>query len=67
MQDNAWDGAMYIMGDNSTLEITPPIRSVNVAVKNKEIDDLTDKLRFFDSDNWSDANNATSPSHGSLP
>lgn len=60
VQDNAWDGAMYIMGDNSTLEITPPIRSVNVAVKNKEIDDLTDRLGFFDSDNWSDANGALS-------
>ncbi len=60
VQDSAWDGAMYIMGDNSTLEITPPIRSVNVAVTNKEVDDLTDRLGFFNSDNWTDTNKALS-------
>lgn len=34
-----WDGGFDIMGE-STMDITPPLRKVSIAVKNKGLDNL---------------------------
>ena len=48
-----WDGGFDIMGE-STMDITPPLRKVSFAVKNKGLDNLISVLGFYDLKKWKD-------------
>ncbi len=51
--DGMWDGDLHVLGE-STLDIVPALRKVEVTVKNKALNNLVDHLGFYDKDAWTD-------------
>ncbi len=52
-EDAMWNGSLHVLGE-STLDIVPALRKVEVTVKNKALDNLIDRLGFYDSQAWQD-------------
>lgn len=52
-EDGMWLGDLHVMGE-STLDIVPALRKVEVAVKNKALGNLIDRLGFYDPQAWGD-------------
>lgn len=51
--DGMWTGHLHVLGD-ATLDIVPALRKVEVAVKNKAVNNLIDHMGFYNRDAWSD-------------
>lgn len=51
--EGLWDGDLHVLGE-STLDIVPALRKVEVTVKNKALDNLIDRLGFYDPQAWQD-------------
>lgn len=51
--DGMWTGDLHVLGE-STLDIVPALRKVEVTVKNKALNNLVDHLGFYDKDAWTD-------------
>lgn len=52
-EDDMWDGCLHVLGE-STLDIVPALRKVEVTVKNKALGNLIDRLGFNDPQAWDD-------------
>lgn len=52
-EDDMWDGNLHVLGE-STLDIVPALRKVEVIVKNKALENLIDRLGFYDPQAWDD-------------
>lgn len=54
VQNDLWEDGVYIIGNNTTLDIVPAIRNAGVTVKNKALDNLAGQLGFTDPAKWVD-------------
>lgn len=52
-EEGMWSGDLHVMGE-STLDIVPALRKVEVTVKNKALGNLIDRLGFYDPQAWDD-------------
>ncbi len=53
--EGMWSRGIYVMGE-STLDIVPALRKITVDVKNKSLDNIAQRLGFFDKTMWNDPN-----------
>jgi len=52
LQNDMWDGGLYMIGENTTLDIVPAVRNITVAVRNRELGNLAGQLGFLNPDMW---------------
>lgn len=52
VQTDLWEDGFYMIGENTTLDIVPAIRNINVTVENKALDNIAGQLGFTVPDMW---------------
>ena len=56
IQTDLWEDGFYMIGENTTLDIVPALRNINVSVKNRALDNLAQQLGLTDPAKWTNNN-----------